>query len=86
MVPTTFRVRVRASGVVVQYGYFDLRAQVVVNGSPLLTSLAASAIRGPAPLRVTFSATIDDTDGGAHEFQWDFNGDGIVDWSSLLRL
>jgi PKD repeat protein len=81
--PTTFRVRVLASGVVVQYGYYDLRAQIVVNGPPILLSVAASATSGPAPLRVTFSASISDSDGGSHEFQWDFNGDGVYDWSSL---
>jgi PKD repeat protein len=81
--PTTFLVRVRASGVAVQYGYYDLRAQVVVNGPPIITSVSASATSGSAPLRVTFSGSISDSDGGAHEFQWDFNGDGIADWSSL---
>ncbi len=81
-VATTFLVRVRASGVTVQYGYYDLRAQSVVNGPPIVTSVAASATSGSAPLRVTFSGAMSDSDGGSHEFQWDFNGDGIPDWSS----
>jgi PKD repeat protein len=82
-VPTTFQVRVLATGGIIEHGTYDLRAQIVVNGPPLITTVSASATSGTAPLRVTFSASISDPDGGAHEFHWDFNGDGHVDWSSF---
>lgn len=78
----TFQARVRRAGTVVEHGYYDIRARVVVNGPPTILSVAATATSGPAPLRVTFSASIDDPDGGSHEYQWDFNGDGRPDWFS----
>ncbi|MBI3857515.1 MAG: PKD domain-containing protein, partial [Planctomycetes bacterium] len=81
--PTTFGVRVQRSGAVVERGYYDLRAQILPNGPPAITALTASALSGTAPLRVTFSATISDPDASAHEYQWDFDGDGVVDWTSL---
>ncbi|MBI3855305.1 MAG: PKD domain-containing protein [Planctomycetes bacterium] len=81
--PTTFLVRVLASGSLIEHGYYDLRAQVVVNGPPAIAAISASATAGSAPLRVTFSAAVVDIDGGSHEYQWDFDGDGIVDWSSF---
>jgi len=81
--PTTFLVRVVRQGAIVEYGYYDLRAQIVINVPPVLTSVSASTLSGPAPLRVTFSAAISDPDGGSFEYLWDFNDDGIVDWASL---
>src|SRR6185295_17018214 len=66
--PTTFLVRVVRQGAVVEYGYYDLRAQIVINVPPVLTSVSASALSGPAPLRVTFSANVSDPDGGSFEY------------------
>ncbi|RPH50831.1 MAG: PKD domain-containing protein, partial [Planctomycetota bacterium] len=85
VVPTggTFRARVVRVGGVVERGYYDLRAQVLGNGPPTIDSIAASAVQGAAPLRVTFTAAVTDVDGGSLEFQWDFNGDGVVDWASF---
>jgi PKD repeat protein len=82
-VPTTYRARVRRSGTIVEYGYYDIRAQMIPNGTPLVTAVSASALTGTAPLRVSFSATLSNPDASSLEFQWDFNGDGIVDASSL---
>jgi len=82
-VPTTFLVRVVRQGTVVEHGYYDLRAQIVANVSPVLASVSASVGSGTAPLRVTFSAMVSDPDGGSLEYQWDFNNDGHVDWTSL---
>jgi PKD repeat protein len=81
--PTTFLVRVVRQGAIIEYGYYDLRAQIVINVPPVLTSVSASTLSGPAPLRVSFSAAVSDPDGGNLEYFWDFNGDGLVDWSSL---
>ncbi len=79
----TFLARVVRTGSLVERGYYDIRAQIVGNGPPTITAISASAVQGTAPLRVTFTASIADVDGGSHEFQWDFNGDGVVDWASF---
>jgi hypothetical protein len=79
----TFLARVVRVGSLVERGYYDIRAQIAGNGPPTVTAISASAVQGSAPLRVTFTASISDVDGGSHEFRWDFNGDGIVDWSSF---
>jgi PKD repeat protein len=82
-VPTTFLVRVLGTGGILEYGYYDVRAQIVVNAPPVITGLGTSATSGTAPLRVTFSASMSDPDGGSHEYQWDFKGDGHFDTSSF---
>lgn len=81
--PTTFRIHVTAQPGPVEYGYYDLRAQIVVNAPPVILGVRASRTSGTVPLRVTFDADVSDVDGGSHEYQWDFNGDGRADWSSL---
>ena len=43
---------------------------------------SAYPLSGPAPLHVTFFADGEDYDGSPNTFQWDFNGDGVFDWSS----
>ncbi|HZE97834.1 MAG TPA: PKD domain-containing protein, partial [Planctomycetota bacterium] len=83
LVNTTFLVHVVRVGSVVEYGYYDLRAQILLNGPPAILSVSASALSGIAPLRVTFSASVSDPDGGSLEYLWDFDGDSLVDWSSL---
>ena len=42
-------------------------------------SLQASANSGSAPLVVTFTAVAVDTDGSIAEYEWDFDGDGVID-------
>ena len=57
--------------------------QITVTGAPP-TVVAASVTPsdGAAPLAATFSATATASSGKIAKFEWDFNGDGIYDFSS----
>jgi PKD repeat protein len=50
-------------------------------GSPTVTA-TATPVSGPAPLTVNFNGTATDPNNDIVSYEWDFNGDGIYDWSS----
>jgi len=75
--------RVLRSGSVVENGFYDVRAEIVFNLPPLLGPVTASIAIGRAPLRVTLSGQATDPEAFSLEYQWDFDGDGRTDWSSL---
>ncbi len=50
-------------------------------GSPTATA-AASPMEGDAPLAVSFSGTATDPENNVVLYEWDFDGDGVYDWSS----
>lgn len=50
-------------------------------GSPTATA-AANPTSGNAPLAVNFNGTATDPDNAIVRYEWDFDGDGIYDWSS----
>lgn len=55
---------------------------ITVTGSPPTVTANALPSNGPAPLLVTLSATAADTDGTIVKYEWDFEGDGVFDFSS----
>lgn len=69
-------------GFIAELGTFDLRLTVAVNNAPSISSVSASVSSGSAPLLVRLSATATDSDGGVALYQWDFNGDGVIDYTS----
>jgi PKD repeat protein len=79
----TFFLRVVNAGTVVENGYYDVRVRIVVNVPPVITSVTASVTGGVAPLRVTLSGSATDFENEYLEYQWDFEGAGRFDWSSL---
>ena len=54
---------------------------IAVGASPSATA-TADPMTGPAPLDVTFTGSGSDPDGTIALYEWDFDGDGIYDWSS----
>jgi PKD repeat protein len=54
---------------------------VAVGELPTVTA-GASATDGTAPLEVSFTGTATDSDGSIALYEWDFDGDGVFDWSS----
>ncbi len=79
----TYYLRVTSASAVVENGYYDVRAQIVLNVPPVVSSVSASVTSGFAPLRVTFSGVASDFENEYLEYQWDFEGDGRYDWASL---
>ncbi|WNB77436.1 PKD domain-containing protein [Methylomonas koyamae] len=63
-------------------GYQALAKQVISVTSAPSVLASASPNSGSAPLLVNFAATVNDIDGVVQRFDWDFDGDGIVDHSS----
>lgn len=57
---------------------------VLPEGSPSVISNATPQ-NGTAPLTVSFSASCNDSNGTITRYEWDFDGDGTVDWSSTSR-
>lgn len=51
---------------------------------PLIATANASPATGVAPLKVTFIGSGIDQTGTITKYEWDFNGDGIYDWSSAF--
>lgn len=75
----TYYVRVLASSApanLMEWGYYDLILTYDPNEPPLISSLAASASGGSAPLPVRFDAAYSDPDGQVARVQWDFDDDG----------
>ncbi|WP_221901232.1 PKD domain-containing protein [Bathymodiolus platifrons methanotrophic gill symbiont] len=63
-------------------GYEAIATKLIsVNSEPLVIA-AASPNSGPVPLPVIFTATVSDADGSITKYDWDFDGDGVVDQSS----
>lgn len=63
-------------------GYEAVAKQTIsVNSAPSVL-VSASPDSGSAPLSVNFSATVSDVDGLVNRFDWDFDGDGVIDQSS----
>ncbi len=54
-------------------------------GSPTVSALALPST-GEAPLTVSFGGTASDPDDSIVLYEWDFDGDGIYDWSSSTTL
>jgi len=57
-------------------------------GQPLhlpTVSLSASPTSGYAPLEVTFTADASDPDGDIVEYRWDFDGDDIIDQTTMTN-
>ncbi len=54
---------------------------VTVPGAPVAEA-SADPVAGDNPLRVEFTGTGSDPDGSIVKYEWDFNGDGVFDWSS----
>ncbi len=55
---------------------------IVVSGSPPTAVADAVPSNGPAPLTVNFTCTGSDSDGTIALYEWDFEGDGVFDFSS----
>lgn len=55
---------------------------IITIGASPTTSAFASPMTGPAPLQVDLTGDGTDPDGTIALYEWDFNGDGIYDWSS----
>ncbi len=79
----TYFLRVTQASTVVENGFYDIRSQIVLNVPPVVGSITASATTGSAPLRVTLTATATDFEDAYLDHQWDFEGDGRYDWTSL---
>jgi PKD repeat protein len=62
--------------------YFDTFVTVTAPPAAPTVSLAASSNNGIAPLPVTFTATTLATSGKIESYEWDFDGDGAVDFVS----
>ena len=60
---------------------FFVRAGEAPNIQPVAQA-SASVYTGTAPLEVEFSGTGTDSDGDIVLYEWDFDGDGVYDWSS----
>ena len=56
--------------------------QVNVTGPPPTVTAKATPSNGGIPLAVTFSGTASAATGTIAKYEWDFNGDGIYDYSS----
>jgi PKD repeat protein len=53
------------------------------NVPPAVSSFAASPSSGTAPLQVQFTASVTDSDGTITGYEWDFDGDGVYEYSSV---
>jgi flagellar hook assembly protein FlgD len=53
-----------------------------VTGNPPVASASVSPSNGPVPLAVTFNGSGTDKDGTIVKFEWDFEGDGVFDFTS----
>ncbi len=55
---------------------------ITVNETPPIANAAADVTEGVAPLSVNFSGSGNDADGTIVLYEWDFDGDGMDDYSS----
>ncbi|MBI2399591.1 MAG: PKD domain-containing protein [Deltaproteobacteria bacterium] len=53
------------------------------NLAPVVSSFTVSPATGMAPLLVQFSASMTDSDGSITGYEWDFDGDGVYEYSSV---
>lgn len=51
------------------------------NVPPVVSSFAAAPSSGIAPLQVQFTAAFSDSDGSVASYEWDFDGDGVYDYT-----
>jgi PKD repeat protein len=56
---------------------------VLKTGTPTATA-SANPTSGDVPLDVAFNGTGKDSDGAITLYEWDFDGDGLYDWSSSV--
>lgn len=54
---------------------------VISVGEPPVLDASVTPLTGDAPLDVTFTASATDNDGQIVRFEWDFEGDGVVDFT-----
>jgi len=78
-----FFLRVTNASSILEYGYYDLRAQVIPDAPPAVSSVSASTTLGYAPLRVTLWGSGGDVENAYLDYQWDFEGSGRYEWASL---
>jgi PKD repeat protein len=52
------------------------------NLAPVVSSFTVSPATGMAPLQVQFTASMTDSDGSITGYEWDFDGDGVYEYSS----
>lgn len=52
------------------------------NLPPVVSSFSASPSSGIAPLQVQFTASVTDSDGSITGYEWDFDGNGVYDYTS----
>ena len=54
-------------------------------GEPPILNASVTPLTGNAPLDVTFAATASDSDGTVVRFEWDFEGDGVIDYTDAAN-
>lgn len=54
-------------------------------GEPPILDASVAPLTGTAPLEVTYTASATDPDGTVVRYEWDFEGDGIVDFISAAN-
>lgn len=80
------RVRVTDNGGASATSYIvTVTASQPTNQPPVVSSLTANPASGTAPLTVTFSTSSADPDGTIVRFEWDFDGNGTYDASTLAN-
>lgn len=80
----TFYLRVTAYAgplQVAELGSYDIRLTLAPNASPTV-AISASTSSGTVPFAVNFSVTASDSDGTIASYDWDFNGDGVFEYST----
>lgn len=76
---TAYDFRVRSADFSGNEAISDNKTFTTSNIAPTVTYLVASVYSGNAPLRVDFTATVQDTDGYITACEWDFDGDGVYE-------
>jgi PKD repeat protein/flagellar hook assembly protein FlgD len=56
--------------------------KITVTGNPPVATARIDPSNGPVPLAVNFTGSGTDRDGRITKFEWDFQGDGVFDFSS----
>ncbi|MFH1777870.1 MAG: PKD domain-containing protein [Candidatus Omnitrophota bacterium] len=60
----------------------DTTAVIIIEPSPPIATASAMPMSGGLPLTVNFTGGGTDSDGSIVLYEWDFEGDGVYDWSS----